>query len=122
MTDELAEFEKEIFSSRSKLEFLERELFKGIIEKVRSKTMCHQEFEPLFGNYRYLPIAFARPLQEEMVAPSFNLERDLNLKGAWHPLIKNQLEIILWPIIFIFSEDCYFGLITGPNTAGKQPL
>src|SRR5690606_16047112 len=54
--------------------------------------------------------------------PELRDEKIISIKGAWHPLIKaNITESFITHDIHL-DEKCFFGLITGPNMAGKTTV
>src|SRR5690606_5383292 len=62
-------------------------------------------------------------LQENFVRPVLHPERKLvDVKGAWHPLIKENIRESFVTHDVTLNEHCYFGLITGPNMAGKTTV
>lgn len=121
-TDELDQFEKEIYSAQEKLERLERELFKSIVEKM---TSLSENVQDLADNLAYVDALQSLTwisLQEDFKRPTFNNEGELKLTRAWHPLIKSVLKDQFVCHDLTLSQDTYFGLITGPNMAGKTTV
>lgn len=123
ITDELAQFEKEIVLAKDKLEKLEREIFKNLIDEglglaenililARSLSLIDA-----FSSMAYVS------WQEDFTRPTILQEgKCLNLKGAWHPLIKASLKEQFVPHDLNLDHQVYFGLITGPNMAGKTTV
>jgi len=122
-TEELALFEKEILSANEKLSRVEKEIFLNIVEEVRGKAdsimalgkvVAHID---LFQSLAFVALTenFVKPLIEEK-------ERVIDIKGGWHPLIKKSLRERFVPHDLILNESQFFGLITGPNMAGKTTV
>jgi DNA mismatch repair protein MutS len=121
-TEELDKFEKEIYTAQEKLERLERELFKTIVEKMTSLSENIQELADYLGFVDALQSLTWISLQEDFNRPTFNESGNLELTRAWHPLIKNVLKDQFVCHDLTLSQDTYFGLITGPNMAGKTTV
>jgi DNA mismatch repair protein MutS len=49
-------------------------------------------------------------------------KKHISIKGAWHPLIKANIKDSFITHNIDLNEKCYFGLITGPNMAGKTTV
>ncbi len=121
-TEELNEFEKEITSAKEKLERLEREIFKGIVESMTSMSDSIQVLADKLSYIDALQSLAWISLQEGFHKPTFNTSGSLTLKRAWHPLIKSVLKDQFVSHDLVLDKDIYFGLITGPNMAGKTTV
>lgn len=121
-TEELNEFEKEITSAKEKLERLEREIFKGIVESMTSISDCVQDLADKLSYIDALQSLAWISLQEGFHKPNFNTDGELRLTRAWHPLIKSVLKDQFVSHDLGLNKDIYFGLITGPNMAGKTTV
>lgn len=122
-TKELTELEKETITAKEKLERLEREIFKGLIHEVADlKTTIHMLSENIatidvFQSFATISVHenFSRPKLHED-------KRILNLKDAFHPLIRSFIKDQFVCHDIYLDENCSFGLITGPNMAGKTTV
>ena len=121
-TEELTEFEKEITTAKEKLQKLEREIFKELIEKVTSLSHEVQSLADSLGELDSLQSLAWSSFQDDFKRPTLLKKGDLKLNRAWHPLIKSILKDQFVPHDLTLDEDCYFGLITGPNMAGKTTV
>lgn len=121
-TDELDSFEKEIVSAKEKLERLEREIFKGIVDEMTTLSEDIQQLADKLGHIDALQSLSWISLQEDFKRPTFNKNGDLTLKRAWHPLIKSVLKDQFVCHDLNLNQETYFGLITGPNMAGKTTV
>ena len=122
MTEELSAFEKEMISAKEKLERLEREIFKDIIWQVSEHSLEIHQFAKLIGLIdSYQSLTWIAKI-EEFNRPEIQEEKGTLLKGAWHPLIKSSIEEQFVPHDLSLSKDQFFGLITGPNMAGKTTV
>ncbi len=122
-TKELTEFEKEIFSAKEKLERLEREIFKGLIAEVTENNAAIMMLSKSLGLLDVFQSFAWVANQEEFIKPEMRDDRKLsNLEGAWHPLIKSIIKDQFVAHDLRLDEECYFGLITGPNMAGKTTV
>jgi len=123
VTKELLEFEKEVLLAKDKLEKLEREIFKNLCEEL---IMMAASVRQLSQAISYLDCfqSFAfMAHQENLSKPEFiSRGKLLSLKGAWHPLIRTAIKDQFVPHDLLLDESVYFGLITGPNMAGKTTV
>lgn len=120
---ELAEFEKEVVSAKEKLHKLEREIFNKLVDKVATNANLVLKLAnslALMDVYQsFAWIAF----QHDFTKPKLNKDKKiLNVKRGWHPLIKAAIKDQFVPHDLTLDEDNFFGLITGPNMAGKTTV
>jgi DNA mismatch repair protein MutS len=122
-TEELTAFEKEIFSAKEKLERLERELFKSLTTLVAENNQTILSLAKSLGMLDVFQSFAWVANQEEFSRPTItNKEKVVNLEGAWHPLIKSIIKDQFVAHDINLNKECYFGLITGPNMAGKTTV
>lgn len=117
-TSELMDFEEKIFSSKAKLNLLEKKIFKEICEKVLNieekitlivNLIC--EIDCVFSLYLISK-------KYNLVRPSFNTSKTIDIKsGRSIVLEKNHKNVISNDLLM--SEKKTF-LITGPNMGGKS--
>jgi len=61
--------------------------------------------------------------QENFTRPVLHKDKKLvDIQGAWHPLIKTNIKDRFVTHNMHLDERCFFGLITGPNMAGKTTV
>ena len=123
MTEELSAFEKEMVVAKERLEKLEREIFKAIIESVSNlnahirilaSTLAHLD---ILQSFSWIARA------EDFICPELSTEvKEVKLQGAWHPLIKSAIKDQFVCHDLNLNSKEYFGLITGPNMAGKTTV
>lgn len=121
-TDELIDFEKEVVSAKDKLYRLERKIFDGIVSQV---VELGQDILNLAGSIAYLDViqSFAWvSKQNDFSRPIIKKEKLINLTSAWHPLIRAKIKDQFVCHNLSLNKDQYFGLITGPNMAGKTTV
>lgn len=122
MTKELAEFEKEMISAKEKLEKLEREIFKGLTTQMSESSLEIQTLADVIGlTDSFQSLAWVA-IHEEFTRPEISDEKGMTLKSAWHPLIKNAIRDQFIPHDLVLNKEVPFGLITGPNMAGKTTV
>lgn len=122
-SDELIEFEKEIITAKEKLERLEKELFESVLHEI---TLVTSDLMSLSQHLAKIDVAqsFAQvALSENFSKPQIDENKKiLNIQGAWHPLIKSLIKDEFVTHNLNLNEEKYFGLITGPNMAGKTTV
>ncbi|GAB4411051.1 MAG: DNA mismatch repair protein MutS [Bacteriovoracaceae bacterium] len=122
VTEELAEFEKEMISAKEKLSKLEREIFQSLVTKTLELCSDIQELSSFIGSLDAYQSLAQRCRQEEFSRPEIVDYQICHLKGAWHPLIRSTLKGQFVPHDLQLDQETFFGLITGPNMAGKTTV
>lgn len=121
-SEELAEFEKEMISAKDKLYHLEREIFNELITNVSelAASILNLAFNlaqlDIFQSFAWSAIQF------DLSRPEFSIKKLIDVDGGWHPLIKHNLQDQFVTHNLILDSKNYFGLITGPNMAGKTTV
>lgn len=121
-TTELSNFEKDVISAREKLHQLERKIFDDIKDLINSLA---NEIIQLASNIALIDVfqSFSWvTLQENFSRPQIKEQQVIHVKGAWHPLIKSNLQDRFVHHNLRLDDSVYFGLITGPNMAGKTTV
>lgn len=121
-TEELAKLEVEMTSAQERLTRLERELFDTLLNQVLSLAGLILDVAKRIAQLDvYQSLAWVT-LQEGFTRPQITATKNIDIKGAWHPLIRMSLKDRFVPHNITLSSDKYFGLITGPNMAGKTTV
>ncbi len=122
-TPELTQLEKETITAQTKLEKLEREIFKDLINEVhelRLSIMTMSGHIALIDSYQSLA---SIALQEGFTRPSLDAKKQvLHIESGFHPLIKSLIKDQFVCHDLHLDNKIYFGLITGPNMAGKTTV
>jgi DNA mismatch repair protein MutS len=123
ITEELEIFEKDVTSALDKLIKLEREIFEGIVRKFADNALLILDVAKRLAQMDVFQSLAWVSLQENFVRPKFVEDRQLiNITGAWHPLIKANIKDSFVTHNISLNERSFFGLITGPNMAGKTTV
>lgn len=123
ITAELEEFEKEITSALDKLIKLEREIFIKIINEMADHGPLILDVAKRFAQMDVFQSLAWVCFQENFIRPGLHAEKKIvNIQGAWHPLIKANIRDSFVTHNISLSDKCFFGLITGPNMAGKTTV
>lgn len=122
-TPELTQLEKETITAQSKLEKLEREIFKDLINTVHElshSVMSMSGHIALIDSFQSLA---SIALQEGFTRPDIHAKKQiLHIEAGFHPLIKSIIKDQFVCHDLHLDENIYFGLITGPNMAGKTTV
>jgi len=123
VTAELESFEKNITSALDKLIKLEKEIFGSIVSKIADHAYLLLDVAKRFALIDvYQSLAWVS-LQENFVRPTLHENKKIiNIKGAWHPLIRANIRDSFVTHNISMDDKCFFGLITGPNMAGKTTV
>lgn len=121
--EEVAEFEKEMLSAKDKLQKLEREIFDSIVTKVKEASAEILKLSQILGYVDCLASLAYVSQQAEFTRPILNSEEKvLDIVQAWHPIIKAKIKDQFVCHNLKLNSKKYFGLITGPNMAGKTTV
>lgn len=122
-TPDLVQLEKETITAQSKLEKLEREIFKGLISAVSDmnhSVLIMSEHIAFIDSFQSLAsIALAEGFTRPNIHPNKQI---LNIKQGFHPLIKSLIKDQFVCHDLNLDNKAFFGLITGPNMAGKTTV
>jgi DNA mismatch repair protein MutS len=123
ITAELEDFEKDITSALDKLIKLEKEIFIGITSQLADNGALILDVAKRFAQIDVFQSMAWVCFQENFVRPTLHSNKKIvNIKGAWHPLIKANIRDSFVTHNMSLNEKCFFGLITGPNMAGKTTV
>lgn len=123
VTDELEAFEKDITSAMDKLVKLEKEIFAGITNKMADQGALVLDVAKRFAQIDVFQSLAWVSFQENFTRPVLHNDRKVvSIRGAWHPLIKSNIRDSFVAHNLELNERSFFGLITGPNMAGKTTV
>jgi DNA mismatch repair protein MutS len=123
ITSELETFEKEVTSAMDKLMKLEKEIFDSFSTRIQDQAHLVLDVAKRLAQIDVFQSLAWVSLQENFVRPTLHKDRKLlNISGAWHPLIKANIKDSFITHNLSLDDRCYFGLITGPNMAGKTTV
>jgi DNA mismatch repair protein MutS len=121
-TEELAKLEIEITSAQERLTRLERELFEELQNKImKIAGLILDVAKRLAQMDVYQSLAWVA-LQEGFKRPELSNKRVIEIKGAWHPLIRAHIQDRFVTHNLTLTPEQSFALITGPNMAGKTTV
>lgn len=123
VTEELESFEKEVTQVLGRLIALEREIFESFSLRIVDHAFLVLDIAKRMAQIDVFQSLAWISLLENFVRPLFKPDRKLvKITGAWHPLIKANIKDSFITHNLDLNESCYFGLITGPNMAGKTTV
>ena len=122
-TPELTQLEKETITAQSKLEKLEREIFKELILTVHELSSAIMNMSGQIALIDAFQSLASIALQENFSRPNIHPKKQiLHIENGFHPLIKSLIKDQFICHDLHLDEKVYFGLITGPNMAGKTTV
>jgi DNA mismatch repair protein MutS len=123
VTVELEAFEKEITSALDKLIKLEKQIFSNLCQQLADHGALILDVAKRFAQIDvYQSLAWVS-YQEGFSRPIFIENNKLvDIQEAWHPLIKANIKDKFVAHNLKLDEKSFFGLITGPNMAGKTTV
>ncbi|MBY0413839.1 MAG: DNA mismatch repair protein MutS [Bdellovibrionales bacterium] len=122
-TPDLIQLEKETITAQTKLEKLEREIFKSLINNVSDlnhSVLMMSEHIAFIDSFQSLATI---ALTEGFTRPNIYTDKQvLLIKQGFHPLIKSLIKDQFVCHDVNLDDKKFFGLITGPNMAGKTTV
>ncbi|MBA2404227.1 MAG: DNA mismatch repair protein MutS, partial [Bdellovibrionales bacterium] len=123
VTVELEAFEKDITSALDKLIKLEKEIFIGLTAQLADHGALILDVAKRFAQMDVFQSLAWVCFQENFIRPTLHAEKKIvDIQGAWHPLIRANIRDSFVTHNIALNEKCFFGLITGPNMAGKTTV
>ena len=123
VTEELEAFEKDVTQAMDKLIKLEKEIFESFNKKIEDHSYLVLDVAKRMAQIDVFQALSWVSLQENFTRPMLRDDKKhISIKGAWHPLIKANIKDSFITHNIDLNEKCYFGLITGPNMAGKTTV
>lgn len=123
VTAELESFEKDVTSALDKLIKLEKEIFDKITNTIADRSPLILDVAKRLAQIDVFQSLAWISLQEGFIRPLLHADKKIiDIKGAWHPLIKANIRDSFVTHDVQLDEKCFFGLITGPNMAGKTTV
>jgi len=122
-TPELVQLEKETITAQSKLEKLEREIFKNLINSVHDLRLSLMNMSSHIAMIDSFQSLASIALQEGFTRPELLADKQvMHIESGFHPLIKSLIKDQFVSHNLHLDNNIYFGLITGPNMAGKTTV
>lgn len=123
VTEELEIFEKDVTQALNKLINLEKEIFDSFSSRIEERSHLVLDVAKRMAQIDVFQSLAWISLQENFIRPILHDDKKIvKIKGAWHPLIKANIKDSFITHNITLDENCYFGLITGPNMAGKTTV
>ncbi len=123
LTQELLDFEKDIVSAKDKLYKLERQIFDDLLSEITHLSSFILELASSLALIDCFQSFSWMAIQEGLSRPHLRENKKiLNVKNAWHPLIKANIKDHFVSHSLSLDSNQFFGLITGPNISGKKTV
>lgn len=125
ITEELKILEAKILGAEEKIQALEEQLFRALVEEIGQYIQPIQHNAQLVARLDCL-LSFARVAEKNHYArPELDDSKVIDIKEGRHPVIETQLPIgepFVPNDVMLDSDSVQIILITGPNMAGKSAL
>jgi len=121
MSPELAKLQDEILSASTRLRQIEREIFQDLVQQVKQNAPAILAMGKELAALDALQSLAWAAAQENFVRPKLltGKKRKLQITGGFHPVLAARLHGAYVTHDLHLDDQTYFGLITGPNMAGK---
>ena len=121
-TEELSRIEKEMMLARDNLGPIERAIFNEVVAHIIKEAPLLLRLASNVATLDAFSCLGHLALQEKFTRPILTDKKEIDIAGAWHPLIKSSLQDAFVPHDLTLGPMPFFALITGPNMAGKTTL
>ena len=121
VTDELTNLENEVLQAGEKLKEVENNILQDLIKTIIELNDVIKKISLSIGQIDLAQSMAKVAVIEQWTCPEIS-ETTLCLEGAWHPLIKKSTKGQFVPHDIKLDKNNFFGLITGPNMAGKTTV
>lgn len=121
-TEELSKLEVDVTSAHERLTRLEREIFETLQNKIMRQAGLILDVSKRIAQMDVFQSLAWVSLQEGFVRPQISNEKIIEIKGAWHPLIRANIKDRFVTHNLRLTPAKPFALITGPNMAGKTTV
>ena len=112
--------EQELLRAQNQIESYQAQVFERIKNEVEQNLGSLRQLAQALASLDSL-LGFAKiAYQNNYVAPSFNQNRDIEIKGGRHPVIEQKLDGNFQPNDIFLSDAESLWIITGPNMGGKS--
>lgn len=122
ITEDLQKIEKEIILANDKLSKLERQIFQSIVDLAAEHIQSYQVFSRYITECDLISTLAYIAKRDQFCCPKFDTKKCFQIEGAWHPLVKHFSDEEFICHDLNLNGDRHFGLITGPNMAGKTTV
>ena len=123
ITEELKNFERDMFSAEGEIQAIEERIYEEIKVKIMSESASVQSAAKFLAVLDVLLSLADIASERGYVRPQIDMSTDFIIKGGRHPVIEVALgRQPFTPNDFRFSEESgqRIAIITGPNMAGKS--
>ena len=122
ITEELALFESELREAQDRLERIEQDILSQVNQSIADSASSILNITSNLAKLDVFGTLALVALYENFNEPQVTEEKITDIKGAWHPLIKDTLQDKFITHDLRLDNETFFGLITGPNMAGKTTV
>ncbi len=120
ITPELKEFEAKVLSAKERIEQIEKELYRGVLERVKEDLGSLERISSELARLDVLSTLAYDAVIYDYTRPSFS-ENEMVLEGSRHPIVERYTEDFV-PNDLTMDDDSRFVILTGPNMSGKSTL
>ena len=122
-TEELDKLDRDSAVAREKLQEVEREILRSRLENFKSESSKIISLCKVIEEIDILQSLSFIAYTNSWTKPEISSEdQHFEMEGAWHPLIKKMIGESFVTHDLKLTKDCFFGLITAPNMAGKTTV
>lgn len=121
ITAELKDYETKVFSAKEKSVAIEKEIFDGLVERVREKIGEIQKIADIVAEIDVLSALAYLAQERDYKCPEITDEYIIDIKNGRHPVVEAFIESgSFCPNDLMLNSKRCQALITGPNMSGKS--
>ncbi len=120
ITPELKSFEDEALTARARALKLERALFDEVCVRLAESVGALSAAAAAAAEVDVLAAFAERAGALDLVRPTLTGEPTLDIRGGWHPVVKQQSSEAFVPNDLCLDDDRRMLIVTGPNMGGKS--
>ncbi|MDK2950439.1 MAG: mismatch repair protein MutS [Kosmotogales bacterium] len=119
ITEDLKNFEEEIFGAQINIDRLEREIFKDICLELKKSIVRFQKLSVILAELDLLQSFAEISKKNNYCRPSFSDDNTCEIINSRHPVVEKNVENYIANNVYFNSENKFY-ILTGPNMSGKS--
>jgi DNA mismatch repair protein MutS len=119
ITEDLKNFEEEIFGAQMNIDRLEREIFKNICLELKKSIVRFQKLSGILAELDLLQSFAEISKKNNYCRPSFSDDNTCEIINSRHPVVEKNVENYIANNVY-FNRENKFYILTGPNMSGKS--
>ena len=120
ITPELKAFEDEALTAQARALKQERALFEALCGRLAESAQALRAAAAAAAEVDVLAAFAERARALDLARPTLTSEPELDIRGGWHPMVKQESAQAFVPNDLCLDDACRLLIVTGPNMGGKS--